>query len=284
MSYERPAGIGKAPHTRVPNLQAVVNTLSNNSPATVSSTVGNNFSASYASFTNLYTQKWARFFTPITSPRVIALAARLQLVAANLGPSSGLGRITALTVDWDPDTLCWNNKPAVPASDLRKNLYLNSEIATAVMIPQVFLDSQILFDLAESAFPVYGFRFEAEPAPPHGITAGVAVAGVSLTNVDIRMLITEEALIRIPVIARASSGTTRTLTTDGPHGLKVGTFFRLLNMDENYVFDEATVRRLSEASDSLGVATVPSPTTLTYSKSPSLSEATTPCEGEIQVY
>jgi hypothetical protein len=273
----RPAVIPRPPHTRVPNLQAVVNTLSNNSPALVSSTVTNGFGASYSSATNLYQQKWARFFTPITSPRVLAMAARLELVAATVGPGSGLGRITALTVDWDPDTLCWNNKPAVPTSDLRKNLYLNTELATAVAIPRVLIDSQILFDLAESDFPVYGFRFDAEPAPPHN-NAGV------ILSTDMRMLITEEALIKIRVTARASSGTTRTLTTDGPHGLKVGTFFRLLNMDENYVFDEATVRRLSEASDSLTVATVPSPTTLTYSKSPSLSESTTPCEGEIQVY
>ncbi len=179
----------------------------------------------------------------------------------NLGAADVACRLYAMTQDWDPNTVCWNNQPVPNADDLFFELLLSSqgafnniasqkpflEVKKPVLGVMMLLSASSVGGAVTRIFGGGGFDHELTTRPEKGV-------GVS---------------------RRSLTSSVRQLTTTTLHGLTanhVGMAIRISGVGDDY--------------NTTGAAlfSVPSPTTINYSGPPVSDEAEVNSGGTINYW
>jgi len=247
----------------------------------------------WAGFSAGTTKNFGRFYTPCTNC-IFSIKLCLCVLNNRTGSSapftwaaySARGVIQAITQDFDPAGVTWNNQPTVDAANPLVDIYIeqpntgNAFTGASTSITSTpMVETRAMLDC--SGLTVYGLVGYVELVGPYS-------AGVVFCELSTFVHINKAPNAKIPVVSRAASGLNRTLVTAVPHGLKTNMRVGVEGVGDEYdsyplVFWTHAPELGSELHGAV-ISGVPNSTTITLITNRSVSEATTACTGNLIVY
>lgn len=193
------------------------------------------------------------------------------------------------TVSWDPTTLCWNNKPAVPTdSDLIMGIDFNYQGQTYPTGTNVFNSDVFCYEFTLPV-EVEGYAIWMPSTPPNfgsSIGEGITYA-VSLSNNGIITHLEEAEADSISVVQRESVNnfffTERILTTAVPHGLTLNDFIFIRGVNGTPT-DGYDIDPFEDAASGVQVYSIIDDYTFSYLSNNLFTESATPCRGNILLH